>query len=254
MSDEQGGAPIKKKLLGWVQGALGKLENALDEKAAAPQPQQPPARPGAAPGSGALGKPATGGLNRPAAPGSGPLKGASGPLGGQALPGQRAASTGGLARGSDNLVRSTPPAAGPASGPLMPPAPPQKDPEEAAAESKQRMGFIIAYMNDPEGDPLFKDKQLVYKILTEERSDQQNLIVRLSEEAKALAPGDPQAIELEAQIGNARTRQGQLFTLLKRLTGIRGKTGGTGFIAKAADTPPPFPGEQDASGKEGTEG
>lgn len=233
MPDDQGGAPLKKKLMGWVQGALGKLETALDEKPSAPQPSAPP-QPQAA-------RPATGGLNRPA---TGPLKGASGPLPGTAQPGAapRAAATGNLNRGSDSLVRSAAPAAT-SSAPLMPPAPPTKSPEEAAEESKQRMGFIIAYMNDPEGDPLFQDKQLVYKILTEERSYQQNLIVRLTEEAKRLPPNSGRAVELEAEIGTARTRQGQLFTLLKRLTGVRGKTGGTGFIAKAQDTPPPFPGD-----------
>ena len=46
MSDGHGEAPMKKKLLGWVQGALGKLEQALDEKKGpdAPAPQAPPGR------------------------------------------------------------------------------------------------------------------------------------------------------------------------------------------------------------------
>lgn len=210
MADGQGGAPLKKKLFGWVQDTLGKLEQALDEK--------PPAdKPAAGPTAPAPTRPATGSLPKghPSAP--------------------RAAATGQLRSGTDSLTRSAP-AAG--SGNLLPPPPPPKDPEVAAAESAERMAFIIAYMKDPEGDPVFKDKQMVYKVLTEERSYQQNQIVRLAEALKALAPEDPEAESLNAQLDTARTRQGQLFTLLKRLTGVRGKTGGTGFIAKVAESPP----------------
>lgn len=244
MADGQGGAPLKKKLLGWVQGTLGKLEQALDDKAPADKPAAGPATPTPA-------RPATGSLpgQRAIQPGSGrlPVQPGSGQLpaqpGSGRLPAQpaapRAAATGQLRSGTDSLTRSAPPAG---TGGFLPPPPPQKDPEVAAAESAERMAFIIAYMKDPEGDPVFKDKQMVYKVLTEERSYQQNQIVRLVEALKGLDPEDPEAVSLNAQLDTARTRQGQLFTLLKRLTGVRGKTGGTGFIARAAE-PPPLPGE-----------
>lgn len=239
MADGQGGAPLKKKLFGWVQDTLGKLEQALDEKPPADKPAAQPPAPA---------RPATGSLpgQRAAQPGSGrlPVQPGSGRLpaqpGAPVPPGApRAAATGQLRSGTDSLTRSGP---APGSGNLLPPPPPPKDPEVAAAESAERMAFIIAYMKDPEGDPVFKDKQMVYKVLTEERSYQQNQIVRLVEALKELAPEDPEAESLNAQLDTARTRQGQLFTLLKRLTGVRGKTGGTGFIATAAETPP-LPGE-----------
>lgn len=245
MADGRGEPPIKKKLLGWVQGALGKLEQALDEKPAAPTPAPLPKASLAPPAPG------TGPLSRAAAPGTGglpksPAQPITGPLTRQApppAPAPRAPQTGRLGTGTDSLTRSATPA--PADSGFLPPPPPVKDPEVAAAESKERMGFIIAYMQDPEGDPAFKDKQLVYKVLTEERSYQQNQIVKLSEDLKALPPGDERALEIEELIGTARTRQSQLFTLLKRLTGVRGKTGGTGFIAKAPE-PPPDPIVKDA--------
>ncbi|MFN3429697.1 MAG: hypothetical protein ACK46X_07070 [Candidatus Sericytochromatia bacterium] len=231
MADGRGEPPIKKKLLGWVQGALGKLEQALDEKPAAAAPAAKPA-----PGTGPLARaatPGTGALPQsPAQPSTGPLNRPN-PA---PAPAARAPQTGRLGTGTDSLTRSATPA--PSDSGFLPAPPPVKDPEVAAAESKERMGFIIAYMQDPEGDPAFQDKQLVYKVLTEERSYQQNLLVKLSEELKALPPGDERALEVEALIANARTRQGQLFTLLKRLTGVRGKTGGTGFIAKAPELPP----------------
>jgi hypothetical protein len=247
MADGQGGAPLKKKLFGWVQSTLGKLEQALDDKAPADKPatgpaSPPPARPatGSLPGQRA---PQGGSGRLPAQPGSGqlPPQGGSGRLPAQPGPtAPRAAATGQLRSGTDSLTRSGPPPAG--TGSFLPPPPPQKAPEVAAAESAERMAFIIAYMKDPEGDPVFKDKQMVYKVLTEERSYQQNQIVRLVEALKGLDPEAPEAVSLNEQLDTARTRQGQLFTLLKRLTGVRGKTGGTGFIAKAAE-PPPLPGE-----------
>ena len=197
MSKDQGGGSLKKKLLGWVRGTLGKLEQALDDGPAAPAPMPGPA-PGAAPGA----------PTRPRAPATAQLK-----------------------NGTDQLSRTPAPEEPPAA-----PAP-EQDPAAAAAESQKRMGFIVAYMKDPSSDPAFSDKQLVYKVLTEERSYQQQLVVALTEERRFLVPDDPRVAEIDAQMGTARQRQSQLFALLKRLTGVRGKTGGTGFISAPPEMP-----------------
>ncbi|MFP5502365.1 MAG: hypothetical protein ACLGIN_07730 [Candidatus Sericytochromatia bacterium] len=227
---------LKKTLLGWVQGALHKVEHALDEPEApveAPAPKAP-----------------TGGLKPP---GSGPLpRPGSGPLPAAPPVTRRAPDTGSLNRSTDSLVR--------ASGPLPPPraAAPVRTPEEEAAESKKRLGFITAYMKNPQGDPAFEDRALVYKILSEERAYQQAQIVQQQQALKQLPPPaeamgltpeeaaeDPRYDDLEARrsaieerLKTAQSRQTQLFMLMKKLTGVKGKTGGTGFLS----TPPPaFP-------------
>lgn len=225
---------LKKKLLGWVQGALNKVESALEtqgEETAAPA--TPPARP-ASP---------TGALTGPPARGSGQLP-----------PINRPPVTGSLARGSDSLVRGRAPEA-PRAAPASPTSP-LRSPEEEAAESKKRLAFIMAYMKDPEGDAAFKDKPLVYRILSEERAYQQSQLVLLEAEFKQLPPSaaslglseeealadarfdglEERRAELENRLNTARTRQTQLFMLMKKLTGVKGKTGGTGFLA-----PPKLP-------------
>lgn len=113
-------------------------------------------------------------------------------------------------------------------------------PEEKAAESKKRMGFIIAYMKAPESVPEFKDPRFVYKIVTDERTHQTELIEELQAEVKAISlgakgsPQDPALVaereDLERRIDAARERLSQLFLILKRVTGTRGKTGGTDFL------------------------
>lgn len=214
---------IKKKLLGWMQGALNKVESALEA-----QTEAPPAR-----------KPApTGSLAGPPARGSGTLP-----------PINRPPVTGPLNRGSDSLVRGSAPEAPRPAAPS--PTTPLRSPEEEAAESKKRLGFIMAYMKNPEAEAAFKNKPLVYKILSEERAYQQSQIVLWEAEFKQLPPpaaslglseeeiaADPRfdgleerRAELENRLNTAKTRQSQLFTLMKKLTGVKGKTGGTGFLA-----------------------
>lgn len=227
---------LKKTLLGWVQDALHKVEHALDvpEGEAAPAPKAPTGglQP---PGSGQLPKPGSGQL--PAVP---PVT-------------RRAPDTGSLNSRTDSLVRASGPLPAPraaASGPL-------RTPEEEAAESKKRLGFITAYMKNPKGDPAFEDRALVYKVLSEERAYQQAQIVTVQQELKQLPPpaeamgltpeeaaDDPRYENLEARrsaieerLRTAQSRQTQLFMLMKKLTGVKGKTGGTGFLS----TPPPAP-------------
>lgn len=222
-----GGDQLKKKLLGWVQSAVSKVNEVIEEEQARvaqpARPVAPPAAPERALQTGRLGRPGSDTFARAS----------SAPFG--APPPQP---------GTDNLER-IPAAAAPgvlSTGPL-------KTPEEEAAESKKRMAFIVAYMKDPAGDPAFRDKTLVYRILTEERTYQQHLIGLLKNELSALpAPAEPpdEAVEecraeIQARIDAAKTRQGQLFVLMKKLTGVRGKTGGTGFLVPPAsgELPPP---------------
>lgn len=247
---ENDGNSLKKSLLGWATGALKKIESAIDEAAATPAAAPPRAA-------------QTGELTPP---GSGRLSGA------QALPGQRAGSTADLKKPassplpgsgqlgkSDGLSLSGPL---PTAAPKAPAAPPEptKSPEEQAEESKKRLKLILAYMKDPESDPVFKNKPLMYRILTEERSFQQAQIVSLGDELEKLPPpasamglseeeaeADPLYAGLEDRrkalqdkLHVCQTRQTQLFTLMKKLTGVKGKTGGTGFLAAAKqDEAPP---------------
>lgn len=112
--------------------------------------------------------------------------------------------------------------------------------EEKLAESKKRMGFIIAYMKAPTSMPEFQDPRFVYRIVTDERSFQTELVEQLQAQIKAISlgvKGNPNSqdllderAELERHLDSARERLSQLFLILKRVTGTKGKTGGTDFL------------------------
>lgn len=134
---------------------------------------------------------------------------------------------------------------------------PLKTPEEEADESAQRLAFILDYMRNPGGNPAFQDKPLMYRILNEERDYQQRRVIDLQNQLRRLPPppsamglseaevaGNPQyeglderRAELSQALGTARTRQGQIFTLMKRLTGKTGRTGGTDFLVEPTEPP-----------------
>lgn len=113
-------------------------------------------------------------------------------------------------------------------------------PEEKEEESKKRMGFIITYMRTPDALPEFKDVKFVYKVVSDERSYQTERVEQLQIELKTMTfgwSGDPEDEdylarrgELENRIQSIRDRLSQLFLLLKHLTGVKGKTGGTAFL------------------------
>ncbi|HEY9721894.1 MAG TPA: hypothetical protein V6D47_07755, partial [Oscillatoriaceae cyanobacterium] len=158
------------------------------------------------------------------------------------LPGVPAAPRSGPLPGAPGAPRSGPLPA--RSAPLKP-AQPVLDPQAAAEASQRRMAVIVAYMKEP-GHPDFQDKPALYALVTEERSYQQSLVAEYNAELKRLAPGelanfdDPAYVEremrrgeLEALIDQCKRRQAQLFSLLKGLTGVKGKTGGTGFLGNA---------------------
>ncbi|MDB5101390.1 MAG: hypothetical protein JWM80_5811 [Cyanobacteria bacterium RYN_339] len=106
--------------------------------------------------------------------------------------------------------------------------------DQAAKASKQRMAFIMNYLKNPKGDPLFDDQKVVYQVLTDERSYLQNQIVALVTTRRATT-NPTAAAELDAKIQGARDMQNRIFALLKRVSGVSGKTGGSGFLAPLAE-------------------
>lgn len=134
----------------------------------------------------------------------------------------------------------TQPIGGPNSRPLQPP-PDYRTYDEKVKESKDRQTFITSYRRNPKLIPEFQDKQFVYKIVTDERSYQKERLDLLQAEFKRLVldpmqfpPDDPEVqrkrAELEAQIQECNDNLTGLFLLLKQITGITKKTGGTHYL------------------------
>lgn len=148
--------------------------------------------------------------------------------------------TGSLAKGSDAFVRQGMQTAPLAGQPTTPLPEPELTPEQKAAESKKRMGVIMTYMKDKNAVPEFKDPKFIYKIISDERTYQTALVSELEAELRIFVmswEGNREAAEflerkedLEQQIQSTRNRLTQLFMLLKHITGVKGKTGGTGFL------------------------
>lgn len=138
-------------------------------------------------------------------------------------------------KGSDAFVRRTAPLAGQPTSPL-----PQNDltPAQKAEASKKRMAVIMTYMKDKNAIPEFKDPKFIYKIISDERTYQTAMVSQQETDLREfmLAGGgqDPELAErrdaMEQQIQATRNRLTQLFMLLKHITGVKGKTGGTGFL------------------------
>ena len=148
--------------------------------------------------------------------------------------------------------------------PVVPPrgtaTEPLATPEEDESESKKRMKVIMAYLKEPNGHPLFADKPAFLKILTDERAYLHRLIFEQQKRIKTLGvvlasqphpsgEAEPstevqaqqtEVAELEAQVARFQQRQAQIFQIMKKLTGIKRSTGGTGFLAA-----PPTPGNDE---------
>lgn len=148
--------------------------------------------------------------------------------------------TGPLNKAADAFVRQdrqTAPLMGLSTTPL--PAP-ELSPEQKAEESKKRMAVIMTFMKDKNAIPEFKDPKFIYKIISDERSYQTAMVSQREGELREflmtwngkretpdfLARKDA----LEQEIQGYRNRLTQLFMLLKHITGVKGKTGGTGFL------------------------
>lgn len=161
------------------------------------------------------------------------------PPSGQPRP-QAGPPTGPLKKGADSFMRQDRQTA-PLNGQSTTPLPmPELTPEEKAAESKKRMGVIMAYMKDKNAVPEFQDPKFIYKIISDERTYQTSVVAELESELREYLltwsgdREDPSFLarkeELEQQIQATRNRLTQLFMLLKHITGVKGKTGGTGFL------------------------
>lgn len=117
---------------------------------------------------------------------------------------------------------------------------PAQSAEQRAQESAERSRFIAAYQQNPTALPEFQDPRHVYKVIADERTYQTELATALQEQHKILLLGwsgsqqDPAFLAkkaaLETQIQAARDKLTELFLLLKSVTGIKRKTGGTGFL------------------------
>lgn len=121
----------------------------------------------------------------------------------------------------------------------------------AAAASRKRMAFIVAYVKDPASNPIFAEKATVFQVLTEERTHQVGLLQDAEAELGRLPPppaelgmtseevaADPRLVaqearraELQQKVGQAKAVQAQIFNLLKQIAGIQGETGGEHWVA-----------------------
>jgi hypothetical protein len=148
--------------------------------------------------------------------------------------------TGPLKNGPDAFMRQGRQTAPLAGQPTTPLPTPELSPEEKIAESKKRMAVIMTYMKDKNAVPEFKDPKFIYKIISDERTYQTAMVTELEAELRAFVMSwdgdreDPDFLArkegMEQQIQGTRNRLTQLFMLLKHITGVKGKTGGTGFL------------------------
>ncbi len=143
-------------------------------------------------------------------------------------------------KGSDAFVRQGRQTAPLAGQPTTPLPLPELSPEQKIEESKKRMAVIMTYMKDKNAVPEFQDPKFIYKIISDERTYQTAMVTELEAELREFVmtwSGDREAPDflsrkegLEQQIQATRNRLTQLFMLLKHITGVKGKTGGTGFL------------------------
>lgn len=123
-------------------------------------------------------------------------------------------------RGSGPLPpRPSLPRAG--SGPLpAPPGRPEAPLDEAELASRQRVAFLIGFLDDPESHPFYQDLTKVYTVVSAEREHLRALGDAL--EAQLATPGAPLAgrVGLLAKRDAAQRREGKLAALLAELVGL----------------------------------
>lgn len=126
--------------------------------------------------------------------------------------------------------------------PTAPLEPAPKPPEQAQKEADERRLLITAYQKNPRLLPEFQDKPFIYRVVSDERAFQKERLDALRLELRQIVmdplrhdPEDPEVqrrrSELEARIEECNGHLTGLFLLLKRITGITKKTGGTDFLA-----------------------
>jgi 3-oxoacyl-ACP reductase-like protein len=111
--------------------------------------------------------------------------------------------------------------------PEMPDTPPEEE------LSPRRLAMIDDFMTGKAKLDQMKDPTFMYKIVSDERAYQTQLLFTLQEEIQALRPD--QTAEAEALQGRIRRSQAivtNLFKVLKYITGKKGRTGGTDFLSE----------------------
>ncbi|MDB5101808.1 MAG: hypothetical protein JWM80_6229, partial [Cyanobacteria bacterium RYN_339] len=115
----------------------------------------------------------------------------------------------GWRRDLEDLAEAPPPPA-----PAMMAAAPEV-PVAAPDASRQRLSAIVAYINNPKGDPLYADPTVMFRVVADEHLFQQQAGQALRERLK-LAPAT-QWPQIQEELAVATKRQGQMQTLLRRL-------------------------------------
>lgn len=146
------------------------------------------------------------------------------------------------ARGTDSFHR-TERQLSPTQTTRLESSPTEPSPESAAEASQKRMAFVLAYLQDSDAVPQLKDARFVYKLVSDERAYQSELykeaearlreLLALADPASLEDPDAPACLQrqaIEAELQASRDTQTQLFRVLKKVTGKRGRTGGTGFL------------------------
>ena len=99
-----------------------------------------------------------------------------------------------------------------AAPPALPAPPP---PDDGLAASKRRLSAIVAYLQDPAGDPAYRDPTVMFKVVAEEHLFQTTRLATLEERA------DPAEA---ADVAATRVKRQQMAMLLKQLA-AKGRPG-----------------------------
>jgi hypothetical protein len=218
---------IKQSLLGWLKNTLTPTQRPAPQ-ASSETPAPAPHAPSSSRQESSLSLPGTAGTTRRAASTGALTGGATNPLGASSFPKNQGLS------------------GTPVQGARGRPTAPLQTPEDAEAESHMRMRVITGYLKDPLSHPIFSDKPAFLKILTEERSHLHTQIHVIQTQLESLgSPPNPSArqcseaapeADLHARLAKYQQRQAQIYQIMKRVTGIKKSTGGTGFLTPPAET------------------
>ncbi|GEM_PF-5975240 len=98
--------------------------------------------------------------------------------------------------------------------------------------SPRRLAMITDFMNGDYKIPDMMDPMFMYKVVSDERVYQAHLLSRLKKKRDRLPSEHPERETLDARIDQVQTIVGNLFSVLKHITGKSGMTGGTDFLTE----------------------
>lgn len=99
--------------------------------------------------------------------------------------------------------------------------------------SPKRLAMIDDFMTGKAKIAQMKDPTFMYKVVSDERAYQTQLLFELQEQQYLLGTDvGPEAEALQAQINRSQAIVTNLFKVLKYITGKKGRTGGTGFLSE----------------------